>query len=248
MSSDSNVFNKDNLNQYLNELSKAYKKLGGKNMPAEIILIGGAAIIENYGFRDMTTDIDAVIHAASVMDDAIRQVGNKFHLPIGWLNSDFTKTESYSRKIEGHSVFYKTFNQVLTVRTVKSEYLIAMKLRSGRKYKNDLSDIIGILAEHEKRNDPITYDRIDKAVVDLYGSWDGISPDAVAFIKGALADGDYQRIYESIRENEQNAREFLLDFQEKYPAVLKEENVDQILQNQQSKQRLLEELKGKKNE
>ena len=107
MSSDSNVFNKDNLNQYLNELSKAYKKLGGKNMPAEIILIGGAAIIENYGFRDMTTDIDAVIHAASVMDDAIRQVGNKFHLPIGWLNSDFTKTESYSRKIEGHSVFYK---------------------------------------------------------------------------------------------------------------------------------------------
>lgn len=248
MSSDSNVFNKDNLNQYLNELSKAYKKLGGKNMPAEIILIGGAAIIENYGFRDMTTDIDAVIHAASVMDDAIRQVGDKFQLPIGWLNSDFTKTKSYSRKIEGHSVFYKTFNQVLTVRTVKSEYLIAMKLRSGRKYKNDLSDIIGILAEHEKRNDPITYDRIDKAVIDLYGSWDGISPDAVAFIKGALAEGDYQRIYESIRENEQNAREILLDFQEKYSAVLKEENVDQILQNQQSKQQLLEELKGKKNE
>ncbi len=248
MSSDSNVFNKDNLNQYLNELSKAYKKLSGKNMPAEIILIGGAAIIENYGFRDMTTDIDAVIHAASVMDDAIRQVGDKFQLPIGWLNSDFTKTKSYSRKIEGHSVFYKTFNQVLTVRTVKSEYLIAMKLRSGRKYKNDLSDIIGILAEHEKRNDPITYDRIDKAVIDLYGSWDGISPDAVAFIKGALAEGDYQRIYESIRENEQNAREILLDFQEKYSAVLKEENVDQILQNQQSKQQLLEELKGKKNE
>lgn len=248
MSSDSNVFNKDNLNQYLNELSKAYKKLGGKNMPAEIILIGGAAIIENYGFRDMTTDIDAVIRASSVMDDAIRQVGDKFQLPIGWLNSDFTKTESYSRKIEGHSVFYKTFNQVLTVRTVKSEYLIAMKLRSGRKYKNDLSDIIGILAEHEKCNDPITYDRIDKAVVDLYGSWDGISPETVAFIKGALADGDYQRIYESIRENEQNAREILLDFQEKYPAVLKEENVDQILQNQQSKQKLLEELKEKKNE
>ena len=248
MSYKSNVFNKDNLNQYLNELSKAYKKLGGKNMPAEIILIGGAAIIENYGFRDMTTDIDAVIHAASVMDDAIRQVGDKFQLPIGWLNSDFTKTKSYSRKIEGHSVFYKTFNQVLTVRTVKSEYLIAMKLRSGRKYKNDLSDIIGILAEHEKRNDPITYDRIDKAVVDLYGSWDGISPETVAFIKGALADGDYQRIYESIRENEQNAREILLDFQEKYSAVLKEENVDQILQNQQSKQQLLEELKGKKNE
>ena len=72
MSSDSNVFNKDNLNQYLNELSKAYKKLGGKNMPAEIILIGGAAIIENYGFRDMTTDIDAVIRASSVTNFSCR--------------------------------------------------------------------------------------------------------------------------------------------------------------------------------
>ena len=248
MSYDSNVFNKDNLNQYLNELSKAYKKLGGKNMPAEIILIGGAAIIENYGFRDMTTDIDAVIHAASVMDDAIRQVGNKYQLPIGWLNSDFTKTVSYSRKLENHSVFYKTFNQVLTVRTVNAEYLIAMKLRSGRKYKNDLSDIIGILAEHNKRGDPITYEQIDKAVVDLYGSWDGISPNVVTFIKGALADGDYKRIYDSIRENEQNARELLLDFQEKYPDALKEENVNQILQKQQSKQKLLEELKKQKNE
>ena len=248
MSSEINVFNKDNLNQYLNELSKAYKKLGGRNMPAEIILIGGAAIIENYGFRDMTSDIDAVIRAASVMDDAIRQVGDKFRLPVGWLNSDFTKTDSYSRKIEDYSVFYKTFNQVLTVRTVKSEYLIAMKLRSGRKYKNDLSDIIGILAEHEKRGDSITYERIDKAIVDLYGSWDGISSDASAFIKGALADGDYQRMYESIRENEQNARELLLDFQEKYPEILKDKNVDQILQKQQSKQKLLEELKGKKNE
>lgn len=216
-------------------------------MPAEIILIGGAAIIENYGFRDMTTDIDAVIRAASVMDDAIRQVGDKYQLPIGWLNSDFTKTDSYSRKIEDHSVFYKTFNQVLTVRTVKSEYLIAMKLRSGRKYKNDLSDIIGILAEHKRRGDTITYERIDKAVVDLYGSWDGISPDATAFIKGALADGDYQRIYELIRENEQNARELLLNFHEKYPEALKADNVNQILQKQQSKQKLLEELKKQEN-
>ncbi|MBU5462192.1 DUF6036 family nucleotidyltransferase [Lachnoclostridium sp. MSJ-17] len=248
MSSDYNVINKDNLNRYLNELSKAYKKLGGKHMPAEIILIGGAAVIENYGFRDMTTDVDAVIHAASVMEDAIRQVGDKFQLPHGWLNSDFTKTVSYSRKLEDYSIFYKIFNQVLTVRTVNAEYLIAMKLRSGRKYKNDLSDIIGILAEHEKLGDTITYERIDKAVVSLYGSWDGISPETVTFIKGVLSDGEYQRVFEAIRKNEENAREILLDFQEKYPDVLKDDNVNYILHKQQSKQELLEELKKKKNE
>lgn len=47
------VFTKDNLETYLKELAKEYRKLGGKGMPAEIILIGGAAIIANYGFRDI---------------------------------------------------------------------------------------------------------------------------------------------------------------------------------------------------
>ena len=50
MSSDK-TFNKNNLDHYFYELAKIYKKLGGKKMPAEIILVGGAAIIENYGFR-----------------------------------------------------------------------------------------------------------------------------------------------------------------------------------------------------
>lgn len=70
-SENSNYFTKNNLDEYLKELGKEYRRLNGKSMPAEIILIGGAAIIANYGFRDMTTDVDAVILAASSMKDAI---------------------------------------------------------------------------------------------------------------------------------------------------------------------------------
>lgn len=55
-------FTKDNLDIYLKELAKEYKKLNGKLMPAEIVLVGGAAVLANYGFRKMTTDIDAIIH------------------------------------------------------------------------------------------------------------------------------------------------------------------------------------------
>ena len=33
----SNVFTKENLNNYLKELAKEYRKLGGKGMPAEIV-------------------------------------------------------------------------------------------------------------------------------------------------------------------------------------------------------------------
>ena len=74
-------FTKDNIDLYLKELSKEYRRLGGKNMPAELILIGGASVLINYGFRDMTTDIDAMIHAASSMKDAINRVGDRFGLP-----------------------------------------------------------------------------------------------------------------------------------------------------------------------
>ena len=134
-------FTKENLNTYLKELGREFRKLNGKKMPAEIILIGGAAILANYGFRDMTYDIDALIVASSVMKEALNRVGDRLGLPSGWLNTDFKKTASYSDKLFQVSVYYKTFSNILTVRTVAAEYLIAMKLISGRQYKNDLSDI-----------------------------------------------------------------------------------------------------------
>ena len=59
------IFTKENLDGYLKELAKAFRKRNGTSMPAEIILVGGAAILVNYGFRAMTTDVDAIIHAAS---------------------------------------------------------------------------------------------------------------------------------------------------------------------------------------
>ena len=153
-SENKNFFTKENLDTYLKELAKEFRKLNRKDMQAEIILIGGAAILTNYGFRDMTTDVDAIINAASSMKDAINRVGDKYDLPNGWLNADFMRTASYSSKLVEVSVHYRTYSNVLEIRTIASEYLIAMKLRSGRKYKNDLSDIIGILAEHERRNHP----------------------------------------------------------------------------------------------
>ena len=231
------VFKKDNLDLYLKELAKEYKKLVGRNMPAEIILIGGAAVIENYGFRDMTTDIDAIISAASAMKDAINHIGDRFDLPNGWLNADFQKTGSYSSKLLQFSAFYRTFNQVLNVRIVTGEYLIAMKLRAFRQYKNDLSDIVGILAEHEKRGDHMTLERIEKAVTDLYGSWSDFHKDAKDFIVNTLSAGNYEKVYELVRQNEKDAKEDLIDFEDKHPGDLKADNVDEVLQTLRARKR-----------
>lgn len=237
MSTDNtNIINKNNLDNYLNELSKTYKKLVGRKTVVEIILTGGAAIIENYGFRDMTTDVDAIYNSSSALKEAINIVGDKYGLPNGWLNDDFKKTTSYSPKLYQYCVPYKTFSQVLNIRTVTSEYLIAMKLRAGREYKNDLSDIVGILSEHQKKGNPISYEQVDTAVKNLYDGWADFDETAITFIKDAFANGDYEALYAVTRDNEKEAKKQLADFNEDYPDVLKTENVHSVLQSLREKQ------------
>ena len=104
-----------------------------------------------------------------------------------------------------------------------------MKLRAFRQYKNDLSDIIGVLAEHEKRGDSISVERIERAVDNLYDSWDGFPDGAHDFITKALSTGDYEKVYALVRKNERDTKEQLIEFQESYPDVLKVENVDSVL-------------------
>ena len=230
-----NSFTKENLDTFLKALAKEFRARGGKSMPAEIVLVGGAAILSNYGFRAMTTDIDAVIHAASSIKDAIRAVSDQFDLPNNWLNADFMHTASYTPRLNEFSTYYRSFYGVLSVRTVEAEYLIAMKLRSGRKYKNDLSDVIGILAEHEKRGEPITFEQIELAVTDLYGGWQDFPETSRAFIEAALEKGDFANVYASVKTEEAQSRALLTDFTEMYPNAVKESNVNEILQELKKK-------------
>lgn len=230
MSSEGRIeFTKENLDFYLKEIAKAYRKLVGKKMPAELILIGGASVLINYGFRNMTTDIDALIQAASGMKDAINSVGDRFGLSKDWLNADFKKTDSYTPKIMQYSKYYRTFSNVLTIRTVSAEYLIAMKLRSGRQYKNDLSDVIGILFEHEHRGEPISMDQIQQAVCDLYGGWDVLPDQSKAFIENVMRNGDLEQMHTTISKGEKEARRMLIDFEQNYPGVTTSANVNEIL-------------------
>lgn len=223
------AFTKELLDQYLKELAKEYRRINGKSMPAEIILIGGAAVIMNYGFREMTYDTDALIHAASSMKEAINTVGDRNGLPNGWMNDDFRKTRSYTDKIIQCSKYYRTFYGVLEVRSVVGEYLVAMKLRSGRKYKFDRSDVIGILREHKRNGTSLTLEKIKNAIEVLYGSYDVIDEDVKQFIERAVQDGNYESMYKRIRQAESENREILLEYQEEKPDVITEDNVNDII-------------------
>ena len=48
------LFTRDNLDSCLKELAKEFRKINGSRIPAEIILIDGASVLINYGFREMT--------------------------------------------------------------------------------------------------------------------------------------------------------------------------------------------------
>lgn len=228
-------FTRENLDMYLKELAKDFRRLNGKTMPAEIILIGGAAILANYGFREMTSDIDAMIVASSAMKEAINRVGDRLGLPNGWLNTDFRTTRSYSERLAEVSVYYKTFSNILTVRTVSAEYMIAMKLMSGRQYKSDLSDVVGILWEHQKAGSPITWDAIDNAVIRLYGGWDDVPESSKKLLDAAFNSGDYRALFLQSRESEKQSKDILMDFDKTYPGTLKEDSIDSILKQARQK-------------
>ena len=221
------LFTKDNIDDLLSQLAKEFRKLNGNKTPAEIVIIGGAAIVTQYGFRASTTDIDAVIVASSVMKDAINIVGDRNGLPTGWINQDFKKTSSYSPKIREFSKHYKTFSNIVEVRILPSEYNVAMKLASLREYKYDISDIIGII-----QSDAISRDSIDKAVDDLYGGYEKLSHhrEAVKLLDSIFASDNLKKLYDNTRLNEANNHVILKQLDEEHPHLLKKDNIAGVLE------------------
>ena len=226
---------RDKLNVYLKDLAKEFRRLNGTKTNAEIILIGGAAVMASYGFRELTYDVDAIIVASSAMKNAINRVGDKHGLPNGWLNADFKRTESFSEKLSEISVYYKTFSNILTIRTVAAEYLLAMKLKSGRQYKNDLSDIVGVLWEHQKRDDPLLRTAVECAFVKLYGANAVMPETSQKLLEAVYANVDYESLFRRILESELESKELLMEFERNYPGTLKPDNIADIINQMKRK-------------
>ena len=187
------LFTRDNLDSCLKELAKEFRKINGSRIPAEIILIGGASVLINYGFREMTYDMDAIIRASSSMKDAINHVGDRLGHPNAWLNTDY------------------------------------MKLMAGRQYKNDLSDVVGILLEQQNNGKKIHLDDIKRVADELYGGYDKIPESSRIFIEATYQNLDLEELYKKIREDERQNKDILLEFQDHYPEVLNGDNLADIL-------------------
>ncbi len=164
------LIDKENAYLLLKEFAKEYKKQHGKQ-PLEITIVGGGSVLLNYGFRNNTVDFDIITTSNASIKDAVINIADKFGLPTDWMNDDFKYSKSYSPRIEEISQYYCSFNnQTLIVRTVNAEYLIAIKMQSGREFGNDISDIIGIIKTEKGNGNVIDYQSIISAGEFLYGN------------------------------------------------------------------------------
>lgn len=200
-------FSKEELDNIFKEIGKELKKkLKGKNFSYELIIVGGASILLNYSFRTSTIDIDCLDVNDALMNEIINAVGNKHNLPNGWINTDFIKTSSYTPKLVQYSSFYKSYsNGALEIRTIKDEYLIAMKMVAARDYKHDYSDIFGII----KENNLLSFDKIETAIINLYGSKDIVKKEMMMFVKTLFESESLD--YESLIQKEESKKAILVD-------------------------------------
>lgn len=197
---------KEQIDQIFFDIAKELKKrLKGNKFSYELIIVGGASILLNYSFRMTTVDIDCVDVNDVLMNEIVNKVGDKYSLPNGWINTDFLKTSSYTPKLAQYSSFYKSYlNDTLIVRTIKDEYLVAMKVVSARKYKNDYSDIYGIIHENPK----LSLETILKAVEQLYGPNMIIEPEMFSFLTSVFKDKSLK--YENVKDDENKEKERLI--------------------------------------
>lgn len=222
------VFTKEKIDQYFNELAKILKKRLPKGLKFEIVVVGGGSILLNYNFRLGSDDID-VAYNQSILKECVNEISDKFNLPNGWLNNDFQKTNSFSFKIFEFAKFYKEYQHILSVRTITKEYLVAMKLMSFRQYKNDLSDIVCIIKEEKDKGNDIDFNKIDKAMIDLYGDWKKAPEGSKEFAIKVCSIKDLEPFIIQIKNVEKTNKSQILNIKEQFPEKFNEKDIKNLL-------------------
>ena len=76
---------------------------------------------------------------------------------------------------------------------------------------------------------PLTFEQIDTAVKNLYDGWENMPENAYALIESILSESDMDELYKTYVQEESAAKDVLISFDEKYPKVVQNGNLDAIL-------------------
>ena len=105
------------------------QELDQRAQHAEIVVVGGAALVLLFGARESTRDVDAyfVTPSASVIREAAEAVANDLNLPSDWLNDG---AKGYLVGLTTGEILYDS--AALNVRAASVAQLLAMKLAAWR--------------------------------------------------------------------------------------------------------------------
>jgi hypothetical protein len=105
------------------------EQLDREHASAEIVVVGGAALVLLFHARETTKDVDAVFlrPEASVVRHAAEEVASRLNLPSDWLNDG---AKGYLVGITTGELLYNSAS--LIVRAASTEQLLAMKLAAWR--------------------------------------------------------------------------------------------------------------------
>ena len=81
----------------------------------------------------------------------------------------------------------------------------------------------------------MTFEKIQKAIIDLYDSYSRIPEESRVFIEAVYKKEDLHALYKLCRELEQENKDVLVGFQEDYPGVLNGDNLAEILKAAKAK-------------
>ncbi|MBO4667824.1 MAG: hypothetical protein J5666_06865 [Bacilli bacterium] len=165
--SHNSVLSKDNLDIVFQTFSNTIKQINN-NKKVSLYIVGGGAIVASFEYRLSTMDIDAMFATDDEIIKAIKMTAQELQLPNDWLNQDFINTPSFSPKLSEVSTLLKSYNDNLTIYTLPSKYLIAMKLKSSRPTGGDIDDIINMIYELRYKGVEIMYEDIIAAYKTLY--------------------------------------------------------------------------------
>lgn len=219
---------RDSALDIIKSFAKEYRKELG-NVPGEIIIVGGASIVLNYSFRQATQDFDVILRTVSSVNYVIKKFADENGLPRDWMNTDFMKTESYSSVLTEASTHFCTLNNgTLEIRTVAGVYLVAMKIRAHRDFRNDFSDALGVWLEEAENGNRISIENLQSAYTKLYK--DEIPQDIFERIEMIFSKNldEIKEIYKKQRDSEKEIGVKLVSYIEK-GAEINTRNVDDVV-------------------
>lgn len=126
---------------FLSDLNKVLVQNYSNTLSSfDILVVGGSALALKYNYRS-TVDIDADIDFMRNITSSIQTVAKLRNIPTDWLNQDFVKAPSYSRRLRNKAVFYRQIGYI-NVYVVCNLDQLCMKMVSGRRKDFDDAEFL----------------------------------------------------------------------------------------------------------